>query len=189
MSKVVHQNFLESSKMLFAHYKRLGEKTFEQVDEAAIQWKPNEVSNSIALLVHHLSGNMISRFTDFLSSDGEKPWRNRDLEFEQSYPDKKSMLVAWEKGWTCVMSAMDSLSPDDLNKEVYIRNEGHTVLEVIQRQLTHYATHVGQIMAIAKWIVGDRWKSLTIPKGETNQFNAEKFSREKTRKHFTEGSK
>ena len=189
MSTVVHTNFLESAKMLFAHYKWLGERTFEQVDEAAIQWRPNETSNSMALLVHHMSGNMISRFTDFLSTDGEKPWRNRDLEFEQSYPDKRSMLAAWEKGWACVMETMNNLSPDDLHKLVYIRNEGHTVLEVIQRQLTHYATHVGQIMAIAKWIAGDKWKSLTIPKGETKAFNAVKFSREKTRRHFTDRSK
>lgn len=175
--------------MLFAHYKQLGEKTFEQIDDPAIQWRPNEASNSIALLVHHLSGNMVSRFTDFLTTDGEKPWRNRDLEFEQSYPDKKSMLMAWEKGWECVMDTMNALAPDDLDKVVYIRNEGHTVLEVIQRQLTHYATHVGQIMAIAKWINGERWKSLTIPKGETAKFNAEKFGKEKARRHFTEGSK
>ena len=175
--------------MLFAHYKQLGEKTFEQIDDPAIQWRPNEASNSIALLVHHLSGNMVSRFTDFLTTDGEKPWRNRDLEFEQSYPDKKSMLMAWEKGWECVMDTMNALAPDDLDKVVYIRNEGHTVLEVIQRQLTHYATHVGQIMAIAKWINGERWKSLTIPKGETAKFNAEKFGKEKARRHFTEASK
>ncbi|MEQ8424837.1 MAG: DUF1572 family protein [Cyclobacteriaceae bacterium] len=153
------------------------------------QWNTNEASNTIAIIVHHLSGNMLSRWTDFLTTDGEKPWRDRDAEFEAGYADKKAMTEAWDKGWQCLMSALQGLGPDDLNKIVYIRNEGQTVLEVVQRQLAHYASHVGQIMFIGKQIKGDKWKSLSIPKGASKAFNSDKFGKEKERRHFTEGLK
>jgi hypothetical protein len=186
MSSTIENNFLESSGELFRYYKSLAEKAMTQLtDEQALQ-TPNEGSNSIALIVHHLSGNMLSRFTDFLTSDGEKPWRNRESEFTDSYPDKKAMMEAWEKGWQCLLSTLDQLNGADLNRTIYIRNEGQTVLEAIQRQLAHYASHVGQILYQAKLLKGTEFKSLSIPKGGSSDFNKEKFSQEKVRKHFTD---
>ncbi|HRI78006.1 MAG TPA: DUF1572 family protein [Cyclobacteriaceae bacterium] len=183
------QNFLESSIKLFKYYKGLGEKAITQLSDEEVLKKPNDASNSIALIVHHLSGNMLSRFTDFLTSDGEKPWRNREAEFEEGYADKKVMMDAWEKGWNCLLSAVENLKPEDLSKIIYIRNEGQTVLEAIQRQLAHYPHHVGQILYQAKILKGDDFKSLSIPKGRSTDFNKDKFGQEKTRKHFTDSIK
>ncbi|MBS1559708.1 MAG: DUF1572 family protein [Bacteroidetes bacterium] len=180
------QNFLESASKLFRYYKKLGEGAIVQLTDEEILLRPNEASNSIALIVHHLSGNMLSRWTDFLTSDGEKPWRNREDEFEVAYANKKEMMDAWEKGWACLLSAIENLKTDDLSKIVYIRNEGQTALEAIQRQLAHYPLHVGQILYQAKAIKGSDFKSLSIPKGNSEKFNQEKFSKEKGRKHFTD---
>jgi hypothetical protein len=181
--------FLTSAIKLFRYYKKLGEGAINQLDDNDILKRPNDASNSIALIVHHLSGNMLSRWTDFLTSDGEKPWRNRDAEFDESYPDKKTMMDAWEKGWACLLNALESLKPEDLQKIIYIRNEGQSVMEAIQRQLAHYPHHVGQILYQAKAIKGDSFTSLSIPKGNSGSFNQDKFGQEKTRKHFTDGLK
>ena len=180
------KNFLTSSKKLFNYYKELGEKAIAQVDDQQIDWKPNEASNSIALIVHHLSGNMLSRFTDFLTSDGEKPWRNREAEFEEGYRSKGEMMEAWTKGWSKLFEALDGLKEDDLDKIIYIRNEGQTVMDAILRQLAHYPHHIGQILYIGKMIRGNEWKSLSIPKGQSAGFNQEKFEKEKTIRHFTD---
>lgn len=182
------QNFLESSIKLFKYYKGLGEKAMAQLTDEQVLQKPNDASNSIALIVHHLSGNMLSRFTDFLTTDGEKPWRNREAEFEVAYADKQAMMQAWERGWSCLFAAL-SIQPTELSKIIYIRNEGQTVLEAIQRQLAHYASHVGQIIYQAKVLKGSEFVSLSIPKGKTSDFNKEKFSQEKTRRHFTDEPK
>jgi hypothetical protein len=181
--------FLSSSIKLFHYYKKLGEGAIAQLDDHEIRLRPNEASNSISLIVHHLTGNMLSRWTDFLTSDGEKEWRHREAEFDQDYKDKASMMAAWEKGWACLFNALDPLKPEDLSKMIYIRNEGQPVLEAIQRQLAHYPHHVGQIIYQAKAIKGDAFKSLSIPKGASTSFNAEKFGQEKSRKHFTDGLK
>jgi hypothetical protein len=183
------QNFLESAIKLFRYYKKLGEGAIAQLDDADINARPNQASNSIALIVHHMSGNMLSRWTDFLTTDGEKSWRNREAEFEDGYKDKKVLLEAWEKGWACLFQALESLKPDDLSKLIFIRNEGQTVQEAIQRQLAHYPHHVGQIIYQAKAIKGSDFKSLSIPKGNSQAFNSEKFALEKSRKHFTDGLK
>ena len=185
----VESNFLESTTKLFGYYKSLGEKTFDQLNDEEIRWKPNEASNSIALIVHHLSGNMLSRWRDFLTTDGEKPWRDREAEFAKDYSGKEQMIAAWQKGWDCLIGALNSLKPEDLSRIVYIRNEGQTVVEVIHRQLAHYASHVGQIMYIGKQLKGESWTSLSIPKGASGEFNAAKFAAEKSRKHFTDGLK
>lgn len=139
----VSVNFLESSGKLFRYYKSLGEKAIAQLTDKQINARPNGASNSIAHIVHHLSGNMLSRFTDFLTADGEKSWRNREAEFAEGYATKAELLAAWEKGWACLFTALDSLQPADLSRIIYIRNEGQTVLEAIQRQLAHYPHHVG----------------------------------------------
>jgi hypothetical protein len=180
------ENFLESSRKLFRYYKAQGEKAIAQLTDAQLNQRPNEASNSIALIVHHLSGNMLSRWTDFLTTDGEKPTRNREAEFEEGYPDKKTLLEAWETGWKALLDTLDSLKPEDLSTLIYIRNEGQTVLEAIQRQLAHYPLHVGQILYQAKALKGDDFQSLSIPKGNSAAFNAQKFSAEKSRKHFTD---
>jgi hypothetical protein len=181
--------FLESSIKLFQYYKKLGEGAIAQLTDDEVLSKPNEASNSIALIVHHLSGNMLSRWTDFLGSDGEKSWRNREAEFNVAYPDKKSMMDAWERGWDCLHNTLESLTPGDLATVIYIRNEGQSVLEAIQRQLAHYSSHVGQIMYQAKIIKGNDFQSLSIPKGKSMEYNNDKFSEEKSRRHFTEGLK
>lgn len=181
--------FLESAIKLFRYYKKLGEGAIAQLTDEEVLRKPNEASNSIALIVHHLNGNMLSRWTDFLTSDGEKSWRNREAEFDVAYADKPSMMDAWEKGWSCLFTALENVKAEDLSKIIYIRNEGQSVLEAIQRQLAHYPHHVGQILYQAKVIKGDSFKSLSIPKGNSEAFNKEKFEQEKTRKHFTDGLK
>jgi hypothetical protein len=181
--------FLTSAIKLFHYYKKLGEGAIAQLNDEEIHVKPNKASNSIGLIVHHLSGNMLSRWTDFLTTDGEKEWRDRDAEFDVDYKDKAQMMEAWEKGWSCLFNALESLHPADLSRMVYIRNEGQPVLEAIQRQLAHYPHHVGQILYQAKAIRGDAFKSLSIPKGSSGSFNQEKFSQDKSRRHFTDGLK
>ncbi len=186
MPSSVEQNFLESAIKLFRYYKSSAEKAIEQLNDKEILVKPNEASNSIALIVHHISGNMLSRFTDFLTADGEKPWRNREAEFEVEYPSKKEMMEAWDTGWNCFFNAVEPLKPEDLLKIIYIRNEGQTVLEAIQRQLAHYSLHIGQIIYQAKALKGNGFKSLSIPKGASSDFNKKKFEQEKGIRHFTD---
>jgi hypothetical protein len=178
--------YLANTKKLFQYYKGLGEKAIAQVEDKDINWKPNEASNSLSLIVHHLSGNMLSRFTDFLNSDGEKPWRNREAEFEEGYASKQELLQAWEKGWNTLFQAMDGLTEADLEKIIYIRNEGQTVMDALQRQLAHYPHHIGQMLYIGKMLKGSDWKSLSIPKGASSSYNQDKFSSEKAIRHFTD---
>ena len=160
----MNTNYLESNRKLFLYYKDLAEKSFDQLSENQLFWKENEESNSIANIVKHLSGNMISRWTDFFTTDGEKEWRNRDSEFESSIKTKEEMLECWNKGWYRFFDALDSISENDLSKIIYIRNEAHTILEAINRQLAHYPYHIGQIVYIAKILTNENWKSLSIPK-------------------------
>ena len=184
--QTIEQNFLESSIKFFEYYKKLGEGAIAQLTDSEVLYQPNEASNSIALIVHHISGNMLSRFTDFLTTDGEKPWRNREQEFNESYRDKKTMMQAWENGWECLFKALKDLQPSDLSKIIYIRNEGQTVLEAIQRQLAHYPHHIGQILFQAKVLKGSAFKSLSIPKGNSESYNQSKFAKEKERTHPTD---
>ena len=181
---MIEEKFLESAIKFFRYYKKLGEQAMAQLTDEQVMKKPNEASNSIALIVHHLSGNMLSRWTDFMTTDGEKDWRHREAEFEEGYPDKQAMLAAWEKGWKCLLDALESVQPDDLLKVIYIRNEGQTVLEAIQRQLAHYPHHVGQILYQAKILKGDEFKSLSIPKGKSEAFNENHFGQPKEIRHL-----
>ncbi len=186
MKKSVENHFLSNAIKLFKYYKSLGDKTLEQIPEENIHKTINKASNSVAIIVKHISGNMRSRWTDFLTSDGEKSWRNRDGEFEDTIKDKKDLLEIWEKGWACLFEAIEPLEGEDATKIIYIRNEGHTVLEAMQRQLGHYSYHVGQLVFLGKYFCGDNWKSLSIPKNKSGEFNQDKFSKEKTRKFFTD---
>lgn len=150
-------------------------------------WQYNENSNSIATIVKHLWGNMLSRWTDFLTSDGEKEWRNREAEFENDITSRQELINKWEEAWTCLFKALNSITTEDLQKVIYIRNQGHTIEEAINRQLAHYPYHIGQIVFIGKMIRDVEWTSLSIPKGMSNAFNADKFSKPKQKGHFTDG--
>lgn len=179
-------DYLDSVKKQFEYYKLLGEKTMAQVPDEALFWQYNEASNSIAIIAQHLVGNMLSRWTDFLNSDGEKDWRDRDAEFEPGINTRAALMDKWNEGWKCFMGALESLTADDLGKTIYIRNMGHTVQEAINRQLAHYPYHIGQIVFIAKMVSGDNWKSLSIPKAASKAYNAEKFAQAKHTEHFTD---
>lgn len=179
-------DYLNSVTKQFEYYKLLGDKTIAQLPDDKLFWQYNQESNSIAINVKHLHGNMLSRWTDFLTTDGEKRWRNRDAEFENDLTTKEEVIKLWEAGWKCFLDTLKSLKEDDLEKIIYIRNQGHTVLEAINRQLAHYPYHVGQIVFIGKMILNEKWQSLSIPRGNSNAFNAEKFSKEKNRTHFTD---
>lgn len=168
-------DFLQSSLSEFRRYKLLGDKTFKQLNEEDIHWQPGPEANNIAVIVKHLSGNMLSRWTDFLTSDGEKSWRDRDSEFVDSYRSKTEMLKAWERGWEMLFKNLDALDDSHLQAVVRIRNEEHSVVQAIQRQLGHAAYHVGQIVLIGRMILGDRWQSLSIPKGGSEAFNRRMF--------------
>lgn len=180
------ENYLTSIRRQFLYYKNLGDKTLAQIKDDEINWQFNTDSNSIATIVKHMRGNMMSRWTDFLTSDGEKPWRERDAEFDNDIKDKKELLAKWEEGWSCLMKAINSLSPDQLEDIVYIRNEGHTVMEAINRQVAHYAYHVGQMVYVAKMIKSNEWKTLSIARNKSKEFNQDKFTIEKRRRHFTD---
>lgn len=171
-------NYLNSVIKQFEYYKMLGDKSFEQVDEEKLFYQYNEDSNSMATIVKHLHGNMLSRWTDFLTTDGEKEFRNRDAEFENDITTKEEMLSKWNAGWQCLFDALHSLQETDLQKIIYIRNQGQTVTEAINRQLCHYSYHVGQIVFIGKMICNENWISLSIPKGNSKIYNQQKFSQE-----------
>ena len=186
----VSEDFLRSANRQFLYYKTLGEKAIDQLEPEQLFISLNEDTNSIATIVKHLHGNMLSRWTDFLTTDGEKESRNRDGEFNASTAlsnqTKEQILSLWNEGWTCLFNTLNSLKPEDLSKTIYIRNEGHTVLEAINRQLAHYPYHVGQMVFYAKILKKSEWTSLSIPKNKSNDYNADKFSKEKSKKHFTD---
>jgi hypothetical protein len=179
-----NEYYIESVKKQFLYYKTLADKAMAQLEADQIFFTPNEDTNSIAVIVNHMSGNMLSRWTDFLTTDGEKDWRNRDAEFEAPASDKEALLEKWENGWACLFTALNTVTPDNLGSIIYIRNEGHTVVEAINRQLAHYPYHVGQIVFFAKMIKKSAWSSLSIPKNNSAQYNAEKFSGEKKDQNF-----
>ncbi len=182
----MQENFLESSQKQFQYYKHLGDKTFAQLKEEELFWQFHADSNSIAIIVNHMAGNMLSRWTDFLHADGEKTWRQRDQEFEDVIKTRKEMLARWEAGWKCLFDALATVNADNFEQLVYIRNQGHTIVEAVQRQLCHYAYHVGQITCMGKMLRGTEWQSLSVAKGASKSYNEAKFSQEQHRGHFTD---
>lgn len=178
--------YLKSIDRQFRYYKSLGEKAMQQLDDELLFKQPNDDSNSIATIVKHMWGNMMSRWTDFLTTDGEKEWRERDAEFENDLATREAMMQKWEEGWQCLFNALGSITDNDLGMIVYIRNEGHTVMEAINRQLAHYSYHVGQIVFAAKLLKSGGWDSLSIPKNQSKDYNAKKFSQDKGDRHFTD---
>lgn len=171
MSNSLGTEYLQTAIRRLRYYKVLGEKTFDQLTDADMHFKPNEASNSIAVIIQHVAGNMLSRWTNFLSEDGEKPWRNRDEEFEVHDYSKQQLLELWENGWICFLEALTSLTENDLLKTVYIREEPLLVIDAINRQLAHYPYHVGQILYVAKIIKDTGWQSLSIEKGKSETYN------------------
>lgn len=165
------KEYLQTAIRRMKYYKDLGDKTFEQLNEWDFHYQPNEESNSIAVIIQHMTGNMLSRWTHFLEEDGEKEWRQRDDEFEVHDYNKQQLLELWEKGWTCFLGALESLKKKDLKKTVYIRKEPLSVIDAINRQLAHYPYHIGQLIYIARIIRNKNWKNLSIPKGQSQQYN------------------
>lgn len=179
-------SYLNSVTKQFEYYKSLGDKTINQLELHEIQKEFSKDSNSIAIIVKHIVGNMLSRWTNFLTEDGEKEWRHRDSEFVDTFKSKEELLTYWNKGWNCLFYAIKPLKNEQLEDLVYIRNQGHSVTEAINRQLAHYSYHIGQIVFLGKLIKGNNWVSLSIPKGKSSSYNQEKFSKEKGRRHFTD---
>src|SRR5258705_5683977 len=165
------EEYLSTVIRRLKYYKELGERTFEQVGDKEFHWQPSSESNSIAVIIQHLAGNMLSRWTNFLTEDGEKEWRRRDDEFEIHQYSKQQIIDLWQKGWDCFLKALESLTDDDLLKTVYIRQEPLTVIDAINRQLAHYPYHIGQIVFIGKMIRDEGWKNLSIPKGRSQAYN------------------
>lgn len=182
-------NYLDSVKKQFEYYQSLGERTFAQVSDDDLFWQENEDSNSIAVIVNHIHGNMLSRWTDFLSADGEKDWRQRDQEFEAIIKDREELLRKWKEGWSCLFTALSSVNEENFDQKIFIRNQAHTIVEAVNRQLAHYAYHIGQIVYIGKLRKYDAWNSLSIARGQSKQFNREKFSKGQHGGHFTDDLK
>lgn len=167
-------SFLQSAVRQFTYYKSLGDSTLSRLSQEQLQWQYDGESNSIAMIVNHLHGNMLSRWTNFKTEDGEKQWRNRDQEFESHPCTKESLLLQWEDGWTCLFNALESIKDSELDQIIYIRHEPHTIIEAINRQLAHYPYHVGQMVYLGKMILSNSWSSLSIPKGKSDEFNESK---------------
>lgn len=163
--------YIDSIKKRFLYYKNLGDKTFEQLTNEQIFWQYNEESNSIATIVKHISGNMISRWTNFLTEDGEKSWRNRDSEFENILDNKADVIELWENGWRIFLNALSEVNEENLESTIYIRGEAHSVLDAVNRQLAHYPYHIGQIIYIAKMLKNNDWKTLSIARNKSEDFN------------------
>lgn len=165
-------SYLEDVIGMLHYYKKLADGALVQITDEQLYELLDEDANSIAVLMKHLAGNMKSRWTDFLSADGEKPWRNRDGEFERPPATRKALLQLWQEGWACLFEALESLTDADLNRTVTIRGEAHSVLQAMHRQTTHCAYHCGQIVLLAKHFQHAHWKPLTIPRGKSAEFNA-----------------
>jgi hypothetical protein len=164
-------SYLEDSLAVFGYYKKLAERAMDQVADEHLFAALDDEANSIAIIVKHMTGNMRSRWTDFLTTDGEKPNRNRDGEFVDPPATRAALMADWEDGWAKVYQALESLTDDDLTRTVTIRGEPHSVIQAINRQLAHYPHHVGQIVLLAKHFACDRWQSLSVPRNRSAEFN------------------
>ena len=164
-------SYIEDSLAVLAYYKKLGERAMDQAPDECLFATLDSEGNSIAIIVKHMAGNMRSRWTGFLTSDGEKPDRNRDTEFEEPPATRAELLAMWEAGWACVFSALQPLNDADLARTVTIRGEKHSVMQAINRQLAHYPHHVGQIVLLAKHFCCDRWQTLSVPRKGSAEFN------------------
>jgi uncharacterized damage-inducible protein DinB len=164
-------SYLEDSLTLFRYYKDLAERAMAQLTDEQLQLAPDTESNSVAIIVKHIVGNLKSRWPDFLTTDGEKPGRDRDAEFENPPAAREALMAAWEAGWKCLFDALEPLTDADLSRTVTIRGEPHSVMQCINRQLAHYPYHCGQIVFLAKQLRSADWRSLSIPRGRSAEFN------------------
>ena len=164
-------SYLKDSLDVFRYYKKLGERAMAQCPDDALFASLDAESNSIAIVVKHMAGNMRSRWMDFLTTDGEKPDRNRDTEFEDAPKTRAELMELWERGWKYVFDALDPLKDEDLVRTITIRTEPHSVMQAINRQIAHYSYHVGQIVYVAKHLAGNKWQTLTVPKKKSAEFN------------------
>jgi len=164
-------SYLEDSRAIFHYYKRLAERAMEQVCDQDLFATLDQEANSIAIVVKHMAGNMRSRWTDFLTSDGEKSDRNRDTEFEDPPATRAALMKMWENGWACLFAALEPLTDADLGRTITIRGEAHSVMQAVNRQLAHYPHHAGQIVLLAKHFACDRWQSLSVPRNRSAEFN------------------
>ena len=179
-SEAIVKNYHEDAISSFKSYKKLADKAIAQLKDEEFFVTLDEEANSVAVIMKHMAGNMFSRWTNFLTTDGEKPDRNRDMEFViEENTTKDDVLNYWERGWTCVFAAIEPLTPEDFEKTVMIRGEEHTIVQAINRQLTHYAYHTGQIVFLAKHFRSGDWSSLSIPRNKSAEFNASMQSRTK----------
>ncbi|MFE7375601.1 DUF1572 domain-containing protein [Bacillus cereus] len=172
----IGREYLQCAISNFKTTKQQGERALSQLSYEQIQWSSHEETNSIAIIIKHLHGNMRSRWTDFLTSDGEKVDRDRDGEFEGGYSSKEEALAAWQEGWEYVFNTMNTILPEHLLKTVYIRGEAHTVMQAIERQISHYALHIGQIICIGKMLKENKWECLSIPRGHSTRYLEKKRS-------------
>jgi hypothetical protein len=170
MNQII-ENYHADALASFRNYKKLAERGIEQVSDEEFFAAIDQEANSIAVIVKHIAGNLRSRWTDFLTSDGEKPDRDRDTEFEMIADTRESLIDFWDEGWRTLFDAIEPLTPEDFSKSITIRGEGHTVVEAINRQLTHYSYHIGQIVLLAKHFRSSEWKTLSVPKNRSAEFN------------------
>ncbi|MFE8424185.1 DUF1572 family protein [Tenacibaculum sp. ZH5_bin.1] len=171
------KEYLENITTQFKSYKEVADKTIAQLEEKDLHWKYNEESNSIAAIIVHVSENMLSRWTDFFTSDGEKEWRDRDAEFETHNLSKKELISQWEKGWNCLFAALDSLNEENFNQPILIRNKQVKLIESITRQIAHFPYHIGQIAYVGKMILNDKWQTASIAKGKSKEFIQAQFEK------------
>ncbi len=177
------QEYLQTVIRRLKYYKELGDTTISRLDNAQLHFRENGTVNSIAMIVNHMSGNMLSRWTRFLSEDGEKEWRQRDAEFEENDMDKAAIMATWDKGWQCMFDTLESLTENDLLTTVTIRKEPLSVIDAINRQLAHYPYHVGQIVQVGKVQLDAGWQSLSVPKGGSTQFNSSSGPKDPAKKY------
>jgi Protein of unknown function (DUF1572) len=175
-------SYLKDALDLFRYYKNLGERAMAQCGDTMLFQTLDPESNSIAIVVKHMAGNMRSRWTDFLTTDGEKPDRNRDSEFEAPATTRAELMVQWNAGWNCVFAALEPLADSNLEKTVFIRGEAHSVMQAINRQIAHYSYHVGQIVFLARHFGRESWKSLSVPRKQSAAFNADVASGKKSQR-------
>jgi hypothetical protein len=164
---------MKDSIGVFQYYKKLAERGIAQCPDESLFTILDPQSNSIAIIVKHMAGNMRSRWTDFLTSDGEKPDRNRDTEFEEPPKTRAELMEMWERGWRLLFGALEPLNDADLTRTITIRTEPHSVMQAINRQVAHYSYHVGQIVFLARHFAGDKWQTLSVPRGQSKQFTAD----------------
>lgn len=178
----IGKEYINTVTRRLKYYKDLGDKTFEQLSESDFHYQPNAASNSIAIIIQHMHGNMMSRWTNFMTEDGEKEWRQRDEEFEMYNYDRRKLINLWEEGWKCFFDALGSLNKKDLRKKIHIRQEPLTVMDAINRQLAHYPYHIGQIVYIGRMIKIETWKNLSIPKGQSIVYNSSADTKDPAKK-------